>query len=494
VLAQQDQILMQVPEVDSVFGKAGRALSATDPAPLEMIETVINLKPQEEWRPGMTEAKLEAELDRLVRVPGVANAWTMPIKARVDMLSTGIRTPVGVKIFGPTLEGINAIGAQVEAALLAVPGSRNVFAERVTGGYYVDFTVKRGQIARYGLTVEDVQMVIESAIGGSNVTTTIEGRERFPVNVRYQRDYRSDPEALRRTLIMTPSGAQIPIGQVADIALTTGPTVIRTEQAQLLGYVYVDVADRDIGGYVEEAKSVVESMVELPAGYTLEWSGQYEYMQRAKQRLRLVIPLTLLLVIVLLYLNTRSVTKIAIVLLAVPFSLIGAFWLVYLLDYNLSVAVWVGIIALAGVDAETGVVMLLYLDQAYDRFRAAGRMNGLADLKEAVEEGAVKRIRPKMMTVMAILMGLLPIMWSGGAGADTMKRIAAPMVGGVVTSFALELLIYPVIFTLWKWHREVKPARAGARGRSEAPSVAEERRRRGGTFSRRWRGHRGGAQ
>jgi Cu(I)/Ag(I) efflux system membrane protein CusA/SilA len=459
ILAMQNKIIKQVPEVASVFGKAGRALSATDPAPLEMIETVINLKPEKEWRPGMTPAKLEAELDRLVRVPGVANAWTMPIKARVDMLSTGIRTPVGVKIFGPKLETINDIGAQIEGALGSVRGTRNVFAERVTGGYYVDFKIKRDQIARYNLNIQDVQMVIESAIGGTNITTTIEGRERFPVNVRYQRHYRSDINALKRTLIATPGGAQIPIEQVADISLTTGPTVIRTEQAQLLGYVYVDVADRDIGSYVDEAKRVVGQMVKVPEGYYLEWSGQYEYMLRAKERLKIVIPVTLLLVVVLLYFSTRSVTKIAIVLLAVPFSLIGAFWLIYLLDYNLSVAVWVGIIALAGVDAETGVVMLLYLDQAYDKFKKAGRMKTLHDLQEAVEEGAVKRIRPKMMTVMAILMGLLPIMWSQGAGADVMKRIAAPMVGGVVTSFVLELLIYPVIFTLWKWHSELKPGR-----------------------------------
>ena len=463
ILSAQDKIIKQVPEVASVFGKAGRALSATDPAPLEMIETVINLKPEKEWRPGMTPAKLEAELDRLVRVPGVANAWTMPIKGRVDMLSTGIRTPVGVKVFGPKLEVINDIGAQIEGALGGVRGTRNVFSERVTGGYYVDFKIKRDQIARYGLTVQDVQMVIESAIGGSNITTTIEGRERFPVNVRYQRDYRSDMNTLKRTLIATPNGAQIPIEQVADISLTTGPTVIRTEQAQLLGYVYVDVADRDIGSYVDEAKKVVGQMVKLPEGYSLEWSGQYEYMLRAKARLKLVIPVTLLLVIVLLYFNTRSVAKIFIVLLAVPFSLIGAFWLIYLLGYNLSVAVWVGIIALAGVDAETGVVMLLYLDHAYDKSKSAGRMNSLKDLEGAVEEGAVQRVRPKMMTVMAILMGLLPIMWSQGAGADVMKRIAAPMVGGVVTSFALELLIYPVIFTLWKWHTEVKPGVARAK-------------------------------
>ena len=459
ILTLQDKLIKSVPEVASVFGKAGRALSATDPAPLEMIETVINLKPESEWRPGMTVDLLEAELDKTVRMPGVVNAWTMPIKGRVDMLSTGIRTPVGIKIFGPKLETINEIGTQIEGAIASVAGTRNVFAERVTGGYYLDFTIKRDQIARYGLTIQDVEMVIESAIGGANITTTIEGRERFPVSVRYQRAYRSDLNTLKRTLIATPGGAQIPIEQVADISVSSGPTVIRTEQAQLLGYVYVDVAGRDIGGYVEDAKRVVAEMVKLPEGYTLEWSGQYQYMMRAAARLRIVIPVTLLIVIVLLYFSTRSAAKILIVLLAVPFSLIGAFWLIYLLGYNMSVAVWVGIIALAGVDAETGVVMLLYLDQSFAKFKAAGRMNSLADLQEAVEDGAVKRIRPKMMTVMAILMGLLPIMWSHGAGADVMKRIAAPMVGGVVTSFALELLIYPVIFTLWKWHAEVKPSR-----------------------------------
>ena len=469
VLAAQDKIIKQVPEVASVFGKAGRANTATDPAPLEMIETVINLKPESEWRPGMTSERLIAELDELVRLPGVANAWTMPIKARVDMLSTGIRTPVGVKVFGPSLDVINDIAAQVESAISSVRGTRNAFAERVTGGYYIDFTIKREAIARYGLTIQDVEMVIEAAIGGANITTTIEGRERFPVNVRYQRHYRSDINTLRRTLIATPGGAQIPIEQVADIFTSTGPTVIRTEQAQLLGYVYVDVAGRDIGGYVEEAKQVVGEMVTLPEGYTLEWSGQYEYMVRAAERLKIVIPLTLLIVIVLLYFNLRNLTKVAIVLLAVPFSLIGAFWLVYLLDYNLSVAVWVGIIALAGVDAETGVIMLLYLDQAYDKAKSAGRMQSLDDLQEAVEEGAVKRIRPKMMTVLAILLGLLPIMWSHGAGADTMKRIAAPMVGGVISSFLLELLIYPVIFTIWKWRREIRPALAAATPASLQP-------------------------
>ena len=469
VLAAQDKIIKQVPEVASVFGKAGRANTATDPAPLEMIETVINLKPESEWRPGMTSERLIAELDELVRLPGVANAWTMPIKARVDMLSTGIRTPVGVKVFGPSLDVINDIAAQVESAISSVRGTRNAFAERVTGGYYIDFTIKREAIARYGLTIQDVEMVIESAIGGANITTTIEGRERYPVNVRYQRHYRSDINTLRRTLISTPGGAQIPIEQVADIFTSTGPTVIRTEQAQLLGYVYVDVAGRDIGGYVEEAKRVVGEMVTLPEGYTLEWSGQYEYMVRAAKRLKVVIPLTLMIVIILLYFNLRNLTKIAIVLLAVPFSLIGAFWLVYLLDYNLSVAVWVGIIALAGVDAETGVIMLLYLDQAYDKAKSAGRMHSMADLREAVEEGAVKRIRPKMMTVLAILLGLLPIMWSHGAGADTMKRIAAPMVGGVISSFLLELLLYPVIFTIWKWRSEIRPSLAAAPAASPQP-------------------------
>ena len=460
MLAAQDKILIRVPEVASVFGKAGRANSATDPAPLEMIETVINLKPESEWRPGMTTDKLVAELDRLVKLPGVSNAWTMPIKARVDMLSTGSRTPVGVKVFGPSLDGINDILSHVETAISSVRGTRNAFAERVTGGYYLDFTVKREAIARYGLTVQDVEMVIESAIGGANITTTIEGRERFPVNVRYQRYYRSDINTLRRTLISTPGGAQIPIEQVADISTSTGPTVIRTEQAQLLGYVYVDVADRDIGGYVEEAKGVVADKVKLPEGYTLEWSGQYEYMMRAKERLKIVIPLTLVIVIVLLYFNMQNVTKIAIVLLAVPFSLIGAFWAIYLLGYNLSVAVWVGIIALAGIDAETGVVMLLYLDLAYDRFKREGRLNSAADLDDAVIDGAVQRLRPKMMAVMAILMGLLPIMWSHGSGADVMKRIAAPMVGGVISSFILQLLIYPVIFAIWKWHRDLRPALA----------------------------------
>ncbi|CAN5417046.1 hypothetical protein BH09MYX1_BH09MYX1_29250 [soil metagenome] len=398
----------------------------------------------------MTAEKIAAELDRIVRVPGVANSWTMPIKARVDMLSTGIRTPVGIKVYGPSLEVINSLGVELENALRPVAGTRNVFAERVTGGYYVDFTVKRAEIARYGLTVRDVETVIESAIGGANVTTTGEGRERYPVNVRYQRAFRGDLDTIARTLIKTPSGAQIPIGEVADLTATTGPMVVRTEQAELVGYVYADVGDREIGSYVADAKVAVAKSVKLPPNTTLDWSGQYEYMQRAKERLLFVVPITLALIVVLLYFATHSATKVGIILLTVPFSLIGAVWLLYGLNYNMSVAVWVGMIALAGVAAETGVVMLLYLDEAYDRFAKEGRMRGVKDLHEAIEEGAVKRIRPKMMTVMAILMGLLPIMWSHGAGADVMKRIAAPMVGGIITSFVLELLVYPVIFLLWK--------------------------------------------
>ena len=461
-----DKLIMTVPEVASVSGKAGRALTATDPAPPEMFEATITLKPESAWRPGMTADKIVSELDRVVRLPGVANAWTMPIRARIDMLSTGIRTPVGIKVFGPDLAKISDLGAQIEAALDGVRGTRNAFAERVTGGYYLDITVKRDQIARYDLSVADVETAIESAIGGANITTTIEGRERYPVNVRYLRAFRGDLGAIRRTQIATPRGAQVPLEEVADIRVTTGPTVLRTEQGQLLGYVYVDVGDRDLGGYVADAQRAVARSVRLPPGYTLEWSGQYEYMQRAAARLKIVIPLTLALVIVLLYFNTRRASKVGIVLLTLPFSLIGAFWLLWLLHYNLSVAVWVGIIALAGVAAETGVVMLLYLDQAYERFQREGRMRSEGDLRAAVEEGAVQRIRPKMMAVTAILMGLVPIMWSHGTGADVMKRIATPMVGGVVTSFVLDLLIYPVVYMIWK-AREV---RASARRTPSPPS------------------------
>ena len=461
MLQVQDKIIKSFPEVDSVFGKAGRANSATDPAPLEMFETVINLKPEKDWRPGMTVEKLIDELDQAVKMPGVSNAWTMPIKARIDMLSTGIRTPVGIKVLGPKLEEIQRIGEHLESVLKDVPGTRNIFAERVTGGYYLDFNIRRGEIARYGLTVEEVEAVIETAIGGMTVTTTIEGRERFPVNIRYYRDYRSDLGPLKRVLVPTLGGAQIPLGQLVDLKMSTGTTMVRSEEGELAAYVFIDVTDRDIGSYVQDLKRVVAEKVQVPSGYHLVWSGQYEYMERAKERLKVVIPLTLLIVFILLYFNTAHVGKVFIVLLAVPFSLIGAFWCIYLLGYHLSVAVWVGIIALAGVDAETGVIMLLYLDGAHEKWKSRGKLQTLKDLRGAISEGAVKRVRPKIMTVMAIIMGLLPIMWSQGAGADVMKRIAAPMIGGIVTSFILELVIYPVIFEMWKGralNRQIKVA------------------------------------
>jgi len=462
ILSVQDKILKSFPEVLTVSGKAGRAETSTDPAPFSMGETTVMLKPESEWRPGMTWDKLVDEMDKKLRLPGVANAWTMPIKNRIDMLSTGIRTPVGVKIFGPDLSKIEEIGKNLEKVLQAVPGTRTAYAERVTSGYYLDFELKRDEIARYGLAIDEIQMLIETVIGGESITTTVEGRERYPVSVRYARELRDDPERLKRILIPSMNGAQVPLGQLAELRLTSGPAMIRDEDAQLSGYVYVDMAGRDIGGYVEEAKKKVAEQVALPSGYTLSWSGQYEYMQRAKERLIYVIPFTLLVVFLLLYVNFKSIGRCAIVLLAVPFSMIGAIWLLYLLGYNLSVAVWVGIIALAGVDAETGVIMLLYLEQAYEKSRGEGRMQTLKDLHEAIIEGAVKRIRPKVMTIMAILMGLLPIMWSHGAGADVMKRIAAPMIGGVVTSFLLELLVYPAIFEIWRgWRMRRTPGGNG---------------------------------
>jgi len=463
-IQQQDQILMQFPEVATVFAKAGRAESATDPAPLEMVETVVNLKPPSQWRRGETPERLVAELDQALRtkMTGFSNSWTLPIKGRIDMLSTGIRTPVGVKVFGPDLEEIGRVLSQVEASLSVVPGTRSAFAERVSQGYYLDFDIKRQAIARYGLSVTDVEDSIMAAVGGANVTQTIEGRQRYPVNVRYGRDLRNDPGKLQRVLVATPAGAQIPLEELADIHFVDGPGSIKSEAAQLVGYVYVDMVGRDMGSYMEDARKAVAGMVKLPPGYRLEWSGSYEGMQRATQRLKFVIPITLGLIFVLLYLNSKSLAKVLIVLLAVPFSLVGAFLLLWLLGYHLSVAVWVGLIALAGVDAETGMVMLLYLDVAYARWKREGRMASLDDLEGAVMEGAVQRVRPKMMTVFAILMGLLPIMWSSGTGADVMKRIAAPMVGGIVTSFLLELLIYPAIYVSWKWWAEVRSVQAHA--------------------------------
>lgn len=455
----EDKIIKRFPEVVSVFGKAGRSGTSTDPAPIEMGEATIILKPEEEWRKGMTPEELVNKIDTALKVPGVSNSWTMPIKGRTDMLSTGIRTPIGIKIFGPDLNVTEQIGKQIEDVLRNIPGTRNVYAERVVGGYYEDFKIDRDAIARYGLTVADVEDVIESAIGGMNISTTIEGRERFPINVRYLRDYRSDPQALDRVLVATPGGAQVPITQLAKINLTMGPPVIKSENAQLVGYVYVDVTGVDIGTYVQRAMQVVQQKVKVPPGHRLEWSGQWEYMQRAKQTLKYVVPLTLLIILVLLYSNFNSVAKTLIVMLSVPFALVGGIWLIYLLHYNTSVAVWVGFIALAGVAAETGVVMIVYLDEVYDRRLKEGRMTTAKDLYDAIIEGAVMRVRPKMMTVTAIMAGLLPIMWSHGTGADLMKRIAAPMVGGMVTSTILTLIVIPVIYEMWRgWQMRRAPA------------------------------------
>jgi Cu(I)/Ag(I) efflux system membrane protein CusA/SilA len=450
LLQMQDRILRSFPEVEWVLGKAGRAETSTDPAPFSMGETTVMLKPESQWRSGMTWEKLVDEMDKKIRLPGVANAWTMPIKNRTDMLSTGIRTPVGIKIFGPDLQKIEEIGKNIEMALQSVPGTRTVYAERVTSGYYLDFELRRDEIARYGLPLDEVQMIIESAIGGESISTTVEGRERYPVSVRYARELRDDVERLKRVLIPTMNGAQVPLGQLADVRLTSGPAMIRDEDAQLSGYVYVDMTGRDIGSYVEEAKKKVAENIKVPTGYTLLWSGQYEYMQRAKERLVYVVPVTLLIIFVLLYMNFQSVAKSLIVLLSVPFAMVGAIWYLYFLGYNMSVAVWVGIIALAGVAAETGVVMLVYLDEVYERRLREGTMGTIQDLYEAIVEGAAHRVRPKMMTVTAIIAGLLPIMWSHGTGADTMKRIAAPMIGGMVTSTILTLAVIPAIYALWR--------------------------------------------
>jgi Cu(I)/Ag(I) efflux system membrane protein CusA/SilA len=450
MLQQTDKIIRQFPEVENVFGKIGRAETATDPAGLDMIETTIKLKPESEWRPGMTPEKLIDEMNRAIQFPGLTNAWTMPIKTRVDMLSTGIKTPVGVKISGPDLGVLEKIGREVEAVVRTVPGTLSAFAERSVGGNYLDFDITRTEAARYGLTVGDIGNVIQTAMGGMSITTTVEGLERYTVNLRYSRELRDNIEALKRVLVPTPTGEQIPIAQLATITPRKGPMVIRTEDTRPNAWVYVDIKNVDVGTYVQNAARAVAREVKLPTGYDMIWSGEYEYMQRAEQRLMYVVPMTLFIIFVIIHLSTRSVAKVAIVLLAVPFSLVGTFWLLYLLGYNLSIAVWVGIIALAGLDAETGVVMLLYLDHAYDDWRNKGLMRGLQDLRDAIHHGAVRRVRPKIMTASVIIAGLLPIMWSHGTGADVMKRIAAPMVGGVVTSVLLELAVYPVIYFFWK--------------------------------------------
>jgi Cu(I)/Ag(I) efflux system membrane protein CusA/SilA len=479
LLETQDRVLKSIPEVERVFGKAGRAETSTDPAPFSMMETTIVLKPQDEWRPRhrwysswmphflqplvrpiwpdrISWDQLVDEMDRSLQIPGVTNAWTMPIKARIDMLTTGVRTPVGIKIFGSDVKEIEHIGAQIEQIMREVPGTRSVYAERVAGGYFVDFVPRRKEMARYGLTIDQVQMTIMTAIGGEDVSTTVEERERYPINIRYPRELRDDLDKLGRVLVSTPAGAQVPLSQVADLRLLEGPSMLRDENGFLTGYVYVDMAGRDIGHYVEDAKRLVESKLTLAPGYVLQWSGQYENMLRVKDRLRLVIPITLGLIFALLYANTRSAFRALLVMAAVPFSAVGAIWLFHLLHYNVSIAAWVGMIALLGLDAETGVFMLLFLDLSYEEARKRGLLRNERELDEAIVHGAVKRVRPKMMTVGAAFMGLLPIMWSTGAGADVMKRIAAPMIGGLLTSFLLELLVYPAVYKIWKRRAELR--------------------------------------
>jgi copper/silver efflux system protein len=454
LLHAMDRRLMQFPEVERVFGKIGRAETATDPAPMSMVETVVLFKPREEWREGLTWDGLMDEITREMPYPGMQQFLWMPIQTRTEMLASGIRAPLGVKVFGPDLATIERVGIEIERALLADPRTRphtrSAYADRLTGGFYLDFVVDRVEAARHGLTVGDVNEVILAAVGGATVTETIEGRERYPVNVRYARDFRETPGALGRVLIATPTGAQIPISQVARIEFVSGPPMIGSEDGQLVGYVSVDVSGRPLADYAADAQRVVGEAVEVPPGVRIAWAGQFQYLRRAQERLKLIVPLTLFLVFVLLYLNTRSVVEVCIVLLAVPFSLIGAIWLLYLLDFNMSVAVWVGMIALMGIDAEMGVVMLLYLKLAYRRHVESGSMKTAADLEAAIVEGAAQRIRPKLMTVLTTFIGLMPLMWSHGAGADVMQRIAAPMIGGLVSSFLLELTVYPAIFAVWK--------------------------------------------
>ncbi len=487
-LQLQSKLLRTFPEVERVFGKAGRATTSTDPAPLSMMETTVMLKPRAQWREKprwysswmpawlkplfrpiwddrISEAELRAEMDAALRLPGLSNAWTMPIKGRLDMLSTGIRTPIGIKISGANLEEIQKVAVATEAALSRVTGTRSVYAERVSEGFFLDFELKRDRLARYGLSVDDANAMVLTAVGGEEQSVTVEGRERYGINVRYARDYREDLSALRRVLLPLPEGGQIPMEEIAEVKLAQGPSMIRNENGLLSGYVYVDfdTSKVDIGSYVDRAKQAVAAAVHVPPGYSMSWSGQYENMLRVRERLKFILPVTLFLIFGLLYLNTRSAVKAGIVLLAVPFSAIGAVWLLWLLDYNVSIAVWVGMIALMGLDAETGVFMLLFLDLAHDEASAAGRLRTRGDLVEAIIHGAVKRIRPKAMTVAAAFMGLLPILWSTGTGADLMKRIAAPMVGGLVTSFILELLVYPAIYFLWK-----------GRGLADGPATAAD--------------------
>jgi copper/silver efflux system protein len=483
LLQTTDRIIRGFPEVAMVLGKAGRAETSTDPAPLSMLETLIILKPKNEWRKAETwysawapdflktilrrispdtisSKELINLMNDALKLPGLSNAWTMPIKGRIDMLTTGIRTPVGLKVSGANLVQIEQIGGQVESILRQMKGTRSVFAERTGGGYFLDIEWNRDELARYGLSIDQAQEAVVNAIGGENIGTTIQGRERYAVNIRYLRDFRSNLAAIGRVLIpVAGSPKQLSLSQLAEVTTASGPAMIRDEDGLLTGYVYVDIADQDPGSYIREADRLVRGQVELPAGYTVAWSGQYEAMQRIRDRLEIVIPLTLLLIIILLYLNTRSLVKTSIILLAVPFSAVGAVWFLYFLGYNMSIGVWVGLIALLGVDAETGVFMLLYLDLAYEKARQEERLNSLADLRKAIRQGAAQRIRPKFMTVATMLLGLIPIMWSTGTGADVMKHIAAPMVGGIFTSFLMELMVYPAIYEIWKWNFEMKRKR-----------------------------------
>jgi copper/silver efflux system protein len=482
LLQTTDRIIKSFPEVDQVLGKAGRAETSTDPAPFSMLETLITLKPKKEWRKAdnwyfawapdwlapvfrcftsdtISTSDLVSQMNEALKLPGLSNAWTMPIKGRIDMLTTGIRTPVGLKISGDNLIQIEQIGGQVEAILRQMKGTRSVFSERTGGGYFLDIDWNRDELARYGLSIDQAQESIQNAIGGENIATTIQGRERYPVNVRYMRDFRNNPQAIARTLVPVAGGQkQISLSQLAEVAVVNGPAMIRDEDGLLTGYVYVDIAGQDPGSYIAEADRLLRAKIELPGGYAVAWSGQYEAMKRVRERLGIVVPVTIMLIILLLYLNTSSPVKTAIVLLAVPFSAVGAIWLIHILGYNMSIGVWVGLIALLGVDAEMGVFMLLYLDLAYAQAKQENRLNTLADLRTAIIQGAAKRIRPKFMTVSTMFLGLIPVMWATGTGtgADVMKHIAAPMVGGIFTSFLMELMVYPAVYEIWKWNFEMK--------------------------------------
>jgi Cu(I)/Ag(I) efflux system membrane protein CusA/SilA len=456
LLQIMDQKLRAFPEVDHVFGKAGRAETSTDPAPFSMMEVVVELKSKEQWRPGLSYEGLVDEMDRALKIPGVTNAWTMPIKARIDMLTTGVRTPVGIKIFGPDLKQIEQIGEHLEMVLKEVPGTRSVYAERVSGGYFLDFEINRDEIARYGLKLMDVGKIIETAIGGENIATTIEGRERYPINVRYLRELRDDPEKLKRVLVDTPTGVQVPLAQLATLRFVNGPPMIRDENGMLAGYVFLDMTGRDVGGYVEDLKRVVAAQVELPPGYTIAWSGQYEFMERAKARLKFVVPLTLIIIFVIFYFTFQSVAKTCMVMVGVPLSLVGAVWYLSILGYNMSIAVWVGLITVVGTAGETSAVMLAYLDEACARRKAAGGLTTLQDVIETVQLGAVERIRPMAMIGFVDVIGLIPVMWATGTGADVMKRIAAPQIGGVFSAMILTLFVIPPVYVMWRWWKERK--------------------------------------